>query len=217
MAYQSIPERLSEAETALDNALSDQTLLDALAEYGYDEAALEEGRALLEAAQDAQQTMTAEYSEQYEATDALEDAHEAAHQTYIRHLKVARVALKDDRGAAEALKLRGRRKETISGWIDQARTFYDNALADEDIQDALAEFNVTTEDLNEALAQVDAVAAANSTQEQEKGDAQDATQARDAAVEKLDEWMSDFFAIARVALEDRPQQLEKLGLTVPTA
>lgn len=217
MAYQSIPERLTEAETALDNALSDQTLLDALAEFGYDEATLQEGQALLEAAQDAQQRMTAEYSEQYEATDALVDAHEAANETYLRHVKIARVALKDDRGAAEALKLRGRRKQTISGWLDQARTFYDNALADADVQSALAEFNVTSEDLTAAQSQVEAVADANSTQEQEKGDAQESTQVRDAAVDALDDWMSDFRAIARLALEDQPQQLEKLGMTVPSA
>lgn len=216
MAYQSIPDLLNEAETALRNALSDQTLLDALGELGYDEATLQEGQSLLEAAQDAQQTMTVEYSEQYEATEALEAAYETAHSTYVRHLEVARIALKDERGAAEALKLRGRRKRTISGWLEQARTFYDNALANQDVLDALAGFNVTSEELTDGQAQVEAVAEANSMQEQEKGDAQDATHARDAAVDALDEWMSDFYAIARIALEDRPQQLEKLGLTVPS-
>lgn len=216
MAYQSIPDRLNEAEVALQNARQDQILLNALAELGYDQAALEEGQALLEDAQKAQQTMTAEYSEQYEATEALEDAFETANSTYIRHIKIARVALKEDRGAAEALKLSGRRKRTMSGWLGQARTFYDNALADDDILDALAEFNVTSEDLTQARAQVEAVAEANSTQEKEKGNAQDATEARDAAVEALDEWMSDFYAIARIALSDQPQQLEKLGLVVPS-
>ena len=40
MAYQSIPEQLTEAETALDNALNDPSLLDALGAFGYDEATL---------------------------------------------------------------------------------------------------------------------------------------------------------------------------------
>jgi hypothetical protein len=217
MAYQSIPEQLTEAETALDNALTDASLLDALGAFGYDEATLQEGQTLLEAAQDAQQTMAAEYSDQYEATDALNEAYEEANATYMQHLQVARVALKEHRGAAEGLKLSGRRKRTIPGWADQARTFYDNALADADVQAALGQFGIASEDLTAAQAQVEAVADANSTQEQAKGDAQDATAARDEAVDALDDWMADFRAIARVALEAQPQQLEKLGITSPSA
>lgn len=217
MSYQSIPERLNEAETALHNAQTDPTLRDALADLGYDEATLEEGKSLLEAAQEAQQTMTAEYSEQYDATETLQEVHERANDTYMRFVKIARVALKNQPGATEALKLSGRRKRTLTGWLEQARTFYDNALGDDDVLEALGEYNVTSEDLQEGRAQVQAVAEANSVQEQEKGDAQDATEARDAAVDALDEWMSDFFSIARVALDDQPQQLEKLGIVVPSA
>ena len=216
MSYQPIPEQLNEAETALDNALTDASLLDALGAFGYDEATLQEGQTLLEAAQDAQQTMTTAYGDQFAATDAVEAAYDAAHAVYMRHVKIARVALKNERGAAEALKLTGDRKQTLSGWLDQARTFYDNALADADVQDALGQFGIASEDLTAAQAQVEAVADVNSTQEQEKGDAQDATAARDAAVDALDDWMADFRAIARVALEDQPQQLEKLGITSPS-
>jgi hypothetical protein len=46
--------------------------------------------------------------------------------------------------------------------------------------------------------------------------AQDATQARDAALDALDAWMSDFIAIARLALEERPQYMEKLGVVEPS-
>jgi len=38
----------------------------------------------------------------------------------------------------------------------------------------------------------------------------------DQSVDALDAWMSDFRAIARVALEDRPPQLEKLGIHAPS-
>jgi len=63
---------------------------------------------------------------------------------------------------------------------------------------------------------VQAVAEANAVQEKEKGEAQEATKLRDAALDDLDQWMSDFIAIARLALEERPQYLEKLGVVEPS-
>jgi len=215
MAYLSIPDRLRLADTVLTNAASDPQLVEALSVYGFDEAAFAEGRTLLDEAQQAQQTMLAEYGEQYDATDAVREAFEAANTTYMRHVKLARVAVKDRRGTATALQLVGARKASIRGWLDQATTFYDNALANEEVQADLARFNLTPEVLADAQAQVEAVARANSIQEQEKGDAQASTAARDRAVEALDDWMAAFRVAARVALEDDPQQLEKLSIRVP--
>ena len=54
------------------------------------------------------------------------------------------------------------------------------------------------------------------TQKKKIGEAQQSTKARDVAIDKLDDWMSDFIAIARVALEEKPQFLEKLGIVEPS-
>jgi hypothetical protein len=60
--------------------------------------------------------------------------------------------------------------------------------------------------------QVQAVAQANSMQESEKGDEVRATRKRDQAMDQLEEWMSFFNEIAKIALEGSPGLLKKLGI-----
>jgi hypothetical protein len=81
-----------------------------------------------------------------------------AQATYMRQLKIARVALEGDRGALQALHLIGRRKPGPAGWLAQAQHFYATALADMDIQDKLAGFSLTRSLLQEGAQQVEAVA-----------------------------------------------------------
>lgn len=211
-----IDERLTAAQVALDNALNDSGLQDSLAVFGYTAERLQEGQALYETARSLHDQQQAEYGDQFAATDALQSAWDEAKTVYTRHVKVARVALKRERGAWKQLGLSGRRKRTLSGWLTQARQFYANALADPNILVELGNFGITQEKLEAGQTLVDDVETANAAQEQEKGEAQEATRKRDQALDALDEWMSDFVAIARVALEDRPQHLEKLGVVAPS-
>ena len=62
----------------------------------------------------------------------------------------------------------------------------------------------------------DAVIVARKAQATTIGDKQNATDERDQAFDELAAWMSDYLAAARVALEDHPQWLEKLGVLART-
>jgi hypothetical protein len=126
----------------------------------------------------------------------------------------SRVALEDDRGALQALHLIGRRKPTLAGWIAQAQQFYAVALADGEIQGNLAAFSLSRSMLQDGAQQIEAVAARHATRRQQRGAAQNATSQRNAALTELDTWMRDLKVIARVALKDRPQLLEQIGMTV---
>jgi hypothetical protein len=212
----SLEDRLHAADLAIGGALADADVQSHLSAFNWDAQRIQQGKALYNTAQQLVQKQRAEYGDQYNATEALNAVWKEADAAYMRYLKVARVALKNDTGAWQKLDLNGERKQTLSGWLKQARQFYAGALGDATLLTKLGECGITLAKLTAGSAQVDSVEAASVTQAKERGEAQDATKARDAALESLDDWMSDFIAIARVALEDQPQLLEKLGIIAPS-
>jgi hypothetical protein len=209
---QSINQRLNAYELALHNALNDAALSVPLARYSYTAEKINAGLALCQAARQQQLDQLREYAEQYAATQAFEQAWKAADAGYMRLLKLGRILFKEQHAIYLKLGLVGDRKQSFSGWLTQARQFFQNVLEDAAVLAGYAAYNVPQAKIETALALVDAAEAAQRAQQRETGEAQEATQARDAALDAIDAWMSAFIAIARLALEDNPQLIEKLGI-----
>ncbi len=215
MNKNTIEGKLLFAQNAITNALGYEEIKNLLANFGYTEERLQEGQQLYERASELQAKQQEEYGEQFAATDALNAAKATANREYMNHVKIARIAFRDDRGAAESLQLTGDRRQSLSGWLKQARVFYANGLGNSEVLTALGRYGITTEKLTAAQGQVAGVEQALNNQLKEKGEAQVATQQRDEAFDALQEWMGDFIAIARIALESQPQYLEVLGVVQP--
>ena len=215
MPTPSIEARFALAQIAIGNALADPTLSAALATYGYTAERLRQGDVLRETARAFHQRQKEAYGDLFAAGDALDAARRQVQATYMRHVKLARVAFENDRGATQKLALAGERKQSLVGQLAQAQQFYASALSDSAILNKLAGFGITQALLEAGQRQVDAVGAGNAARRQRKGAAQDATRMRDDALTALDAWMSDFTKIARVALKGRPQLLEKVGIAAP--
>ncbi len=209
--HKTIWDRLTATEIAVENALANADIRAALALYGYDEARLQEGQTLYQEAHALAEQQRVDYGEQYEATQNLGTLWEEANSVYTRSLQIARIALRDHHAAHDSLMLEGERKKSFSGWQQQANTFYSNLLASRQYLNAMALYGYNREGLAAEYAQVQAVADANATQESRKGVAQNATQLRNASMDALDQWMSDFKIVASLALAENPQHLEKLG------
>lgn len=207
--------RLLFAQNAITNAQNYEQVKNLLADFGYTDERLQEGQQLYEKASELQLKQQKEYGEQFEATDTLNAAKATANQQYMKHIKIARIALGKNRNAQESLQLGGERRRSLSGWLKQAKAFYANALSSSEVQAALGRYGITAEKLTAAQQQVTEVEQAFNRQLQEKGEAQAATQQRDEAFDALQEWMGDFIAIARIALESEPQYLEMLGVVQP--
>ncbi|WP_109829704.1 hypothetical protein [Reichenbachiella versicolor] len=215
MARKTIDQQISDASVAINNGISNVDISRALAVYGYDENKMQQGRNLLAEVQSLQSKQKLEYGEKIASTDNLHDAREASNKLYIPQVKLARIAFSKDRGMSESLQINGRRKESFASWISQASTFYTNILASPSSIDAMAQFNITVEKLQEGQQLVEEVAKALAVQKKETGEAQQSTENRNVKLDELNEWYSDYITVAQIALEDSPQYMEMLGIITP--
>lgn len=203
--------QMERARIAIEGALSNPSILKQLALYGYDRKKLMEGKAYYEKMRLLENTKNQERGEQLRNTDELYAAFDQAYKQYIKHVKIARMAIPHNRELWRILDLSGTRKRNIAGWLYQAEAFYMNIGQ---VEGALAHFGVTSEELAQAKAMMEAVAAARVKRFGSASDAQLAKKERDDALTALNDWYRKFIVIARVALDQNPQMLEALGLMV---
>lgn len=204
------------SQVMIENSLSDDEIKKCLSSFGYSESKLLEGKKLYEETLDLINKQKKEYGEQFEASEELQKAWDKANQTYIRSLKVSRVAFQNNIKAQSSMMLNGSRKPSISGWLEQATAFYSNLSNDEGMILEMSKFGYDKKKIDDEYTQVNDVIQKNLKQKKETGEAQEATELRDRKIDELDRWVQDYRAIVKIALEGNPQKLEKLGILART-
>ena len=185
-----------------------------MAEYGYGPAAMATGQALYDTtvlAFDSNTTETDEASAAYATFDTKKNQ---LGDIYSAHRRKAKVVFSDDPVTAKKLGILGSLPEAYVNWLDTVGKFYTVSIKDVEIQTKLGKLKITLDDLNAANALIPEVKASRAAYLKEKGESEDATSIKDAAFGKLDDWMREFYSVAKIAMEDNPQLLEALGLTV---
>jgi hypothetical protein len=217
MSTGTISQFIEASKVIIENARQVPEVTAVLAGYGYDDARLAVGARLWADAESLVRRQAKEYGEQHQAGADTEKARTQAESAYMKALKVARVAFSEDAMASAALKLNGPRKQSLSGWMDQAATFYSNLGEGSTLAQGLLRFGYTAQKLQAEAALIEELRSKLQAQARETGEAQAATVERDAKLRELDSWVSELRAIARVAFYESPQELEKLGLLVLNA
>ena len=205
---QPIDNFLNIAQVTIDNALNNPSVLDSLSQYGYTRDRIQYGKTLYENALTAQRWQKTVHSDQIRATATLNQAWEISQRSYRQLVKAARITFKYDLSVITRLNLNSRGKRSLAIQLLQAQQFYTNLLNSPELIEALKPYGVTSAKLEVAQTEMEAVQAANLAQAKEKGEAQAAAKARDAAIDILRVWLSDFIDIARIALRQNPQLLE---------
>jgi len=199
---------------ALENVTAQERIASKMLELGYDDAVLAEGRNLLKETLEKYQSNRQEESERSDAFDRFTSLWGELDQTYTLHRKKVKVIFKSEPALLEKLGSDKQIPSPYVKWVQVLKTFYNALLADVEIQQKVKRLKLSVEDIQAALFKIDQLDKARAEYIKEKGESQDATQIKNDAFARMDSWMSEFYAVARIALDDSPQLLEAIGKPV---
>ena len=207
-----IAEQLNLAQVAITNAPKDPEILKRLGNYGYTPARLKEGQVKLATAREAFALHLSLTGAQHDSTAKVNKVTKEAYAAYQALAKTARAIWPKDKAMLDTLGIKGTMPKTTAGFLSAAYTLFDNAQGNADSSKSLAEYGYTKTKLTAERAKIAAFDNTNQLQEASKGAAQDAAKNQLAALNDLNEWMARYIKIAKVALSDRKQLLEKMGI-----
>jgi hypothetical protein len=209
-------EKLNSMQLAIENTLDSQEIIELVAAFGYSAEVLDEGRTLYQNAIDAVNAKEAAHGDQKQATDDMLKARGVAETAYQGLAKVARAVFIDDKASLTALELWGIMPRATAAFFKRAYTLFDNALSVEGSKAALASYGYDEARVQSEREKIVVYDEANQAQEAAKGAAQQATQDQNKAMALMYDWYARYRKVAKVALQDKPQLLEKLGIPART-
>jgi len=205
---------LEQYRVALTNVEQQQEIAATMTEFGYDTAAIAEGKLLFENVRKAFDFNRQEDNETLECRINLDAITESISANYWLDRKKAKVIFKDNPLAMQQLSLTGSVPKAYIKWVEYMKTFYNGLKAAPDLLSKMARLKFTEENLDTRIASIQELETSRAKYLKEVGESQEATQAKDAAFAEIDNWMREFYAVAKIAMEDQPQLLESLGILV---
>lgn len=194
-----------------ENISKNDVLKKELAEYGYGEKEIAQGKALYDTAAQMYETNKRESSEETLAYNQLSKKLEAFKNTYTTDRKKAKIIYKEEPKILTALHIKGVAPLRTSKLLEDIEAFYKELKAKPDLLTPLNKLKITAEHIETQLTILAEVKQAEAAYILEKGESQQATKDKDAAFAVFEKWVREFYAIAKIALEDKPQLLESIG------
>ena len=207
-------EILESCRIALQNVETNPTIKPLMEALGYNTAKIDAGKALLSSAKTLYIQNQELEDTKLKAYQSFEEKRVEIDLKYAKDRKKAKIIFKTDPIILKELGLKGSLPRTYVKWVETVTLFYNTLTKQPAILSQLAALQITETYVTEMLAALEGLEVLRADYIQTKGNAQNATKTKNKAFAVLDKWMSAFYGIARIALEDEPQLLESLGKTV---
>lgn len=210
--YVSAEELIAKMKLAFTNA-KEPEILSELQTVGITAAMLNDYLTQIANLEQLSQKQKLEYGEQYAETDKYNLKKAEIDAIFTRHRNLAKIAFKGDRQATTTLGIDAGRKQAFAPWFQQISNFYSQILANPAFKTKAEAVNIKEADITALQNSLQEVSDLKNSQKKELGEAQKATDTRDAAVDLLYPKYTQLIAFAKVLFQDS-QTLEKLGVTV---
>jgi hypothetical protein len=214
LAKPSIPvsRQLSAADVALTNAMGDGEILKRLTENGYTPDRINQGRKLYQAARDASGSYARLTTDQREREALAGKISKNAHQAYLSLAEAVRKIWPGEREQLLALGIHDQLPRTTAGFLAAAAVLFDAPLKDPELMDVLAELGYPKLLLVSERAKIDDLEKLVREEERSEEEIRQADQRLQQELKDLNEWMDRFIKKARVALQNKKDYLDKMGL-----
>ena len=210
--YISAEQLISKMKIAFTNAKEPEILTE-LETVGISKNSLDDYLADIANLEQLSQQQKKEYGEQYAETDKFNKKKTEIDTLFTRHRNLAKISFKGDRQANSTLGIDAGRKQAFAAWYQQVSNFYAQLLANADFKTKAETVNIKATDIAAMQTALQEVSDLKESQKKEVGEAQKATDTRDAAIDLLYPKYTELIAYSKVLFPD-DQTLEKLGIIV---
>lgn len=213
MSKRSINHKLLSYRTLIVNSRNPD-IAPLLANFGVDAAYLNEGDAILADTERLMELQKKEYQEERAAFDLYYAQKDEVEKMLKKTRSLVKALTKKDPDLQSRLNLSPLSDLRINDWIQTGISFYNSLLLEKGILETLAKYNFTTERLTAEKQELESLLQLRLQSAIEKGQAQEATRQRNQKLEELEDYCSILKAVVTIALADRPQMMESLGILV---
>lgn len=204
-------EILEISKIALQNVETNPIIKPLMEALGYNTTKVDAGKSLLNEAKTQFNTNKSLEDTRAKAYKAFEDLKIIIETKYSKDRKKAKIIFKDDALTYKELGLKGIIPKSYVKWLETVSIFYNLLNRDTAVLTKLIPLQITETHVTEVLTELNSLENLRAAYIQTKGNAQNATKTKAVAFKNLEKWMSNFYAVARIALEEEPQLLESLG------
>ena len=203
-------EMLEQFRNSFENAKKQTEIATIMADFGYGPEVIAEGELLLNTARTVYDANKREGDETTKAYQEYAKVKEKLEKIYLLDRKKAKVIFSNDPYAYDELSLSGIVPNAHINFIELTRKFYNGLLNNSELQSKVARLKLTQEGITKALELIEQVNLLRSEFLKELGESQLSRKTKDEALAAIELWMRDFYAVAKIALDDKVKLMKAL-------
>ncbi len=204
-------EKMHKIAKAITTAKNDLEIKTILTPFGYDDAELDKTMDLYNVVHEHSSEKELLKISNKNLSSEVSELHEKVHGLFKDAVGIAKIVFKNDVAVKSTLKLTDSIKRKTAVLIESSKHFYLTLLSDDTLIEKMSNRSYTKAKLEGELSVVKEFEKKNNELSIDDVDSTSATEKKHEQFEILEDWYSDFKAVAKIALKEHPKLLKKLG------